>query len=173
MPIASFANKVFEVSSDKVYSFNELQFGTNLETETQENPGAKPKTYIKGPGLNTLSIKITVSADLGLNPRAEIGSWKILKDTRTAYPFILGGKPFGSDLWLLKDVQAADTKIDNAGKILSATISLSFEEYVFAGAAKETKTSAGKTAGKKTAKDTTSVYNALSPSQKQNLMLDL
>lgn len=168
MPIASFASKVFEVSSDKVSTFSDMQFGTSLETETQDNPGRKPKTYIKGPALNTLSIKIPVSVDMGIKPRAEIGSWMMIKDARTAYPFILGGVPFGSDLWLLKDVQAADTKTDNAGKILAATISLSFEEYVYAGAAKETTKSS---AGKKSSKggSTASVYNALSPSQKKDL----
>lgn len=165
MPIASFANKVFEVSSDKIHTFDDLQFGTGLETEKQDNPGAKPKTYIKGPGLNTLSIKIKASVDMGLDPRAEIGSWMMLKDTKKPYPFIIGGKPFGSARWLLTDVQVADTKIDNEGKFLEASLSLSFEEYVYAGKAKETK----KSAGKKTSQNKTVLFPGLNPSQKKEL----
>lgn len=160
MSIASFADKIFEVSSDKIHTFSDFQFGTGLDAEKQDNPGAKPKTYIKGPDLSTLSIKITVSEDIGLDPRTEIEDWTEIKDSETAYPFIIGGKPFGAERWVLKDVQVADVKIDNLGIILSATISLGFEEYVYAGAAKEKESKA---------KETTSVYNALSPSQKKEL----
>lgn len=167
MPIASFATKVFEVSSNKVYTFDDLQFGSALESEKQDNPGTKPKTYIKGPDLSSLSFKITVNTNLGLDPRNEVGDWLKLKNDGKPYPFIVGGRPFGANQWLLKDVQVSDTKIDNVGNFTAATIALSFEEYVFAGSAKEAASSKGK---KSTASaNTTSVYNALSPAQKKEL----
>jgi len=136
MAIASFASKVFEVSGDKVSTFDDLQFCSALDTEKQENPGTKPKTYIKGPDLSTLSLKISVSVDKGQVPRSEIESWIALKDAGKPYPFIIAGTPFGAAQWLLKEVQASDFKVDNAGNILESNISLSFEEHVFIGAAK-------------------------------------
>lgn len=135
MPIAVFGNKVFQVTQDRTYTFDGIQYGSSLNTEKQEASGKKPSTYNKGPGLNSLSIKLFLDVSLGLNPRREIEEWEAIKDAVVAYPFILGSRPLGKNKWLLVDVQATAKVIDNIGNILSAELSLKFDEYVRPGSA--------------------------------------
>ncbi len=130
MAIASFRNKIFTVNSNKIYTFSDLEYSSNYETETQDVEGKKPSTYKKGSGLNTMSFSIKLDASFKVNPRKEITDWENIKGTGTPYPFILGNKALGSNKWLLTEVSASDMIIDNTGKILSANLSLKFDEYV-------------------------------------------
>lgn len=152
MAIASFSNKIFSINSNKIYTFSDLQYSTNYETEAQDVEGKKPSTYKKGSGLNAMSFSIKLDASFKVNPRKEITDWENIKASGTPYPFILGNKSLGSNKWLLKDVSVSDMNIDNAGKILSATLNLKFEEYVRPGSKSNSSSSkkAKKSAGVKT-----------------------
>jgi Phage protein U len=133
MAIATFGNKVFQVSASKMYTFNEFQYSSSLQTEKQDVLERKPSTYNKGPDLDSMSFKIHLDAMFGVNPRAEMESWISIMNEGIAYPFILGGKPLGSSKWLLVSVGESNVNIDNAGKILGIDIDLKFDEYVSAG----------------------------------------
>lgn len=139
MPIAVFGTKVFEVTQSKIYTFDEFQYSSNLNTEKQDATGKKPSTYNKGPGLDSFSITIMLDASLGVNPRREIDEWVAIKDAGIAYPFILGNRPWGQNKWLLVEVQVIAQVIDNAGNILKAEVSLKFDEYVRPGSAAASK----------------------------------
>ncbi len=143
MPIAAFGYKVFQVSASKVYTFSDFALSSTLETESQEVEGAKPSTYIKGPGLETISFKVVADASLGVDPEYEMNDWRAIKDLGQAFPFSIGGRPLSNNLWLLKSVSINNTVINGAGKILRATIDLSFEEFVRIGAKKEKETAEG------------------------------
>ena len=70
-------------------------------------------------------------------------------NTAIAYPFILGGRPLSNCYFLLVGVSPSNLSFDNLGHILSMDLSLKFEEYVRAGAKKEsTKQSKSKSKGK-------------------------
>ena len=168
MPIAVFGSKVFQVTDSKTLTFSDFQYGSTLETEKQDAAGKKPSTYNKGPGLDSLSIKIRLSVDLGLNPRKELGEWLAIKDAGIAYPFILGKTPFRPNKWLLVDIQASEEVIDGFGNVLALTLNLKFDEYVRPGS-QQTKSTA------KTSKKATKVLvvknkpTQLSPSEKAQL----
>lgn len=143
MPIATFQKKVFQVSSDRKYTFNGLTWGAGLDTEAQEKLKDKPSTYIKGIGLNTLSIEITLRQDFGMNVRAEIEQWEAIRDKQIPDYFILGTKPVSKNKFLLKSVTVSDPEIDGRGRILKASLKLEFEEYVRAGKAQSKSGGAG------------------------------
>lgn len=130
MPIAVFGTKAFEVTQNRIYTFENIQYGSTLSTQKQDSSGKKPSTYNKGPGLNTLSISIKLDVSLGVNPRKEIEEWEAIKDAGIAYPFLLGGRPLGKNKWLLVSVQAIMLVIDNSGNVLSAELELKFDEYL-------------------------------------------
>lgn len=171
MYIATFAHKGFTVSSEKMVTFDEMQLGSNLETEKQDNQGKKPSTYIKGPGLNTFNIKVKLDAAFGVKPLEQINDWIGLKDKQTPYPFLLKGVPLLNTKWLLVDVQVSDTTIDNKGNMLIATVTLKFDEFSSMGKAKESKAKSGAKAKGKTTKSKAkqSVYELLKPSAKATL----
>jgi len=135
MPIAVFGSKVFQVTQDRIYTFDGIQYSSSLNTEKQDASGKKPSTYNKGPGLNSMSIRIYLDVSLGVDPRREIEEWEAIKDASIAYPFVLGTRPLGKNKWLLVSVQVAIQNIDSNGNVLSAELTLQFDEYVRAGSA--------------------------------------
>lgn len=149
MSIASFGTKVFEVSSDKMYTFQDFQYSSSMQTEKQDSVGNKPSTYDKGPDLDSMSLKIRLDFSYGINPRNEWEEWQEIMNSATAYPFILGGKPLGSNKFRLVGVKPSNFNIDNVGNILSLDLDLSFDEYVREGAAKDKKSSKKKSSNKK------------------------
>lgn len=176
MYIATFAHKGFTVSSEKMVTFDEMQLGSSLDTEKQDNQGKKPSTYIKGPGLNTFNIKVKLDAAFGVKPLEQINDWIGLKDKQTPYPFLLKGVPLLNTKWLLVDVQVSDTTIDNKGNMLIATVTLKFDEFSSMGKAKSNESTAkakvsasSKSTTSKASKSKQSVYEMLKPSAKSAL----
>ncbi|RII32856.1 hypothetical protein D2A34_21925 [Clostridium chromiireducens] len=150
MSMASFATKVFEVSGDnKIYTFQDFQYSSSLQTDKQDSDGNKPSTYNKGPDLDSFGFKVKLDASYGVNPRSDWEEWKSLMESGVAYPFILGGKPLGSYNYILVGVKPSNFNIDNEGNILSLELDLNFDEYVRAGSADSNKKSSNKKLGKK------------------------
>lgn len=148
MAIASFSTKIFEVSGDKIYTFQDLQYSSSLQTEKQDSVGNKPSTYNKGSDLDTMSFKLKLDVSNGINPRNEWEEWKSILDSGVAYQFIMGGKPLGSNNYILVGVKPSDFNIDNVGNFLSLELDLSFEEYVRKGTASTKKSSSKKSTKK-------------------------
>ncbi|PNT91295.1 phage tail protein [Clostridium thermosuccinogenes] len=142
--IATFAGKVFQVDSKKIYTFSDFSYTSTLQTEKQDADGSKPSTYIKGPDLDKLSIKIKLDASWGVNPRNEWGAWKRILEERKAYKFILGGVPINNTNWLLTSVSPSNVVINGSGMILSLELELQFEEYIRPGSKKESSSSSVK-----------------------------
>ncbi|WP_040948479.1 phage tail protein [Gorillibacterium massiliense] len=143
MPIASYQKKVFQVSGNKIYTFNGMEWSTTLETETQEKIKDKPSTYVKGYGLSAMSFELPLRVDMNIDVQKEIEEWEAICIKAAADFFIMGTKPLGKNRWLLKSVRTSDTEIDNKGRLLKAKINLDFEEYVRAGKAEAIESNAG------------------------------
>jgi len=135
MAIASYQKKVFTVSTSSRYTFDSLEWSGTLETEAQDKIKQKPSTYIKGEGLGSMSFDIPLRIGAKLDVRTEIEAWEAIKAKGAANYFILGTKPLGKTKWLLKSVGVSDTEIDAKGRLLKASLKLSFDEYVRAGQA--------------------------------------
>lgn len=147
MAIASYQKKVFNVSNNSRYTFDSLEWSGTLETEAQDKIKQKPSTFIKGEGLGSLSFDIPLRIGAKLDVRAEIEAWEAIKAKGAADYFILGTKPLGKTKWLLKSVAVSDTEIDGKGRMLKASLKLSFDEYVRAGKASSAASPAGSSVG--------------------------
>lgn len=147
MAIASYQKKVFNVSNNSRYTFDSLEWSGTLETEAQDKIKQKPSTYIKGEGLGSMSFDIPLRIGANLDVRAEIEAWEAIKAKGAADYFILGTKPLGKTKWLLKSVAVSDTEIDGKGRMLKASLKLSFDEYVRAGKASSAASPAGSSVG--------------------------
>jgi hypothetical protein len=143
MPIAVFKNKSFQVSSKKVYTFNNFSWGGDIQSEVQEKLNSKPSTYIKGIGLGNMGFEIPLKSSLALNPKKEIEDWEAIRDSLQPAIFILGSKPLGSNKWLLKSANVSNVFIDNKGNVTEAMLKLEFEEFVRPGSAESSSSSSG------------------------------
>ncbi len=131
--IGSFANKVFKVSSNHLYTFDEFTMSGELKVDEQEVDGSKPSTYIKGPGLDKVSLNILLIKQKNVNVRNEIQDWLKIRDAKTPHHLIIGNKNLSSYKFLLTNVNTSDTEIGPNGEFLKSTVQLQFSEYVRAG----------------------------------------
>lgn len=140
MALGGFAGKLFEVSSNKIYTFDDYSKSFSLNVESQEVDGDKPSTYIKGKGLQDPSISIKLRQASNVDVETEVEDWGNICEAGTPYMLFLGNNPVASNKFLLKKVNISDTNYFG-GKLTKATLKLDLEEYVRAGVKKESGTS--------------------------------
>ena len=68
------SNIVFRVSDSYALTFNGMTRDVTSRWAVHETPGIKPKPEFLGPGLQTISLPITLSASLGVRPRSVLES---------------------------------------------------------------------------------------------------
>lgn len=137
MAIASFGNQIFQVSSRKIYTLNDLTLSGDLNIEDQEVEGTKPSTYIKGINLQEASFYIDLKSSFNVNVSAEIQKWCNIRDSKNPYMLIVGGKPWCRNRMLLTSISVDNIIQAPNGIIVAAKITLNFKEFVRWGKKKE------------------------------------
>lgn len=132
--IASFGDKQFEVSTNKILTPSNITFSESLNIEEQERSGDKPTIYIKGLGALSLSLDVRLDARW-VDVQQEIVYW--LVKMRSAEPEILtlGTRSWGAGKSLLKSISVSELVILGDGTYASAMLALEFVEYVGSSAA--------------------------------------
>lgn len=130
MSLASFAGKAFEVSRNRIYTFDSLSGSFGLITEEQDVEGNKPSTYIKGKNLESVSFSVGLRQSKTVNVENEINSWRKICNAATPYMLFIGGKPVINNKFLLVSVNIDDTLYSVRGKLIKAVLNLEFKEYV-------------------------------------------
>lgn len=134
MIIGSFADKIFETSSNKIYSIENISKSCGLSVEEQEVEGGKPKIYAKNAELKTLSFSIKMYAGLGVNINDEIKSWEAMVEAKTVSDFVLYNTKI-NDQWILVNVRTNKEVLTNRVEV--ATIDVELKEFVGFGAKKD------------------------------------
>lgn len=128
--IGYFGSEKFVVSDKKVLTFSDFQRSTAGRYQTFDRIGKKPLTEMTGPGLESISYSVALDASLGVEPRTVLDHWTTLADTGTVDVIVVGNKLVGKNKWLLKSASETWTTINGKGRVLKATMDLTFEEYV-------------------------------------------
>lgn len=161
--VGAFGNKTFEVSQNKIYTFDGLTISESLNVEMQEVEANKPATYIKGNGEMNIGFDILLLSRF-CDVDYEIDYW--LLKMRSVIPeyLTIGKKAYGTNKFLLTNVSVGDVLIAADGTKTRAKITLTFSEWTKAGYKKDDKstststattTSSGTTTKKTTKKTTT------------------
>ena len=118
----------FEVAPGSVRPVSSLSTSRGISVERNEDKEGEPATQAIAFELQTVDLSYTVARSAtGEDPRAVYGSWWGMPGIYA--PLYVGGRQFGSCLFMLSKVSASDVTLDNAGEWLACTIQLSFEEY--------------------------------------------
>ena len=127
--IASFGDKQFEVSDNKILTPSNITFSESLNVEEQDRAGDKPAIYVKSLGSLSMSLDVKLDARW-VDVQQEIVYW--LVKMRAAAPEILtiGTRSWGAGKSLLKSVSVSDLVILGDGTYAAATLALEFVEYV-------------------------------------------
>ncbi|MBB3132128.1 hypothetical protein FHS19_006855 [Paenibacillus rhizosphaerae] len=121
---------VFIVTSYKVRTFEGLTRTSNDRWANNEIIHKKPRSQFLGPGLDTFDLTVRVDARLGLNPRAEVDKLVQYSREGKVMKFTVGGKGMGVDRVKITSMTQNWETLDNRGNLISATYSLTLEEYV-------------------------------------------
>lgn len=128
MAIAEWSGMVWEVAPGSVKPMSSISGTRSVKVERNEDKEGEPATQTVALELMTLDVEYTVlRSATGEDPRSVYGAWWRLVGTYA--PFYLGGRAFMADLFMLKNADIGDVEVDARGNVLSAKISLKFEEY--------------------------------------------
>lgn len=120
----------FEVSSEKVLTFNNLS-RTVKGRWTQHNIIAnKPKSEFLGPDLDGITFKVSLSAMHGVRPRKTLETIEKAVRKGTVLPFVVGGKKVGSNSWVITSVSETWNCVYSKGELVTADVNLTLQEYV-------------------------------------------
>lgn len=121
---------VFEVSSKKVLTFNDMTKTVKGRWATHTAIGKKPVSEFLGADQGTLSLSIFLSATHGVKPRDTINNIEKAVENGTPYLFVVGGRQVGSNKWVITDMSETWDEIIMDGRLVSANITINLAEYV-------------------------------------------
>ena len=125
---AQWGSRIFQVDPSRVVPLLSLSTGYARKSETNNDTSGQPTTNTRGLELQQFTLSTRYVAAVGLDPRAEIEAWRGEFENR--YPLILNGSQFGPDLLELVSVDVSEVLLDNQGRMLSADVSITLEEYI-------------------------------------------
>lgn len=121
---------VFEVSIDKVKTFDNLQRTESARWAKHELIGQKPKSEFLGPEQGILSFNMRFNALLGVNPQKELDVLARLVRVGATHTLVIGNKRHGMHKWSIKDIGQSYNTWDNRGNVLTAEVRVNMEEYL-------------------------------------------
>ena len=130
MAMGSWGPFVFQVSDRKMLALRDISRSAGSTWGTHTTIAGKPKTQYQAPTLRTASGSVTLRADYGVKPRAQLEALAKAAESPKAYPLIIGGKPLSQNPMRLTGVSETWNTVYSGGELFSAEVSLTFEEYV-------------------------------------------
>ncbi|GIO08019.1 hypothetical protein J31TS6_40470 [Brevibacillus reuszeri] len=128
--IGSFGDIIFEVSAEKIRTFDDFSRSASSRWTTHEIIGRKPVSEFGGPGLDSISFKMRFDIRYGMNPKAEMDRLLILCRDGRAETLIIGGTAYGMYKWVIKTVKQGLKQFDGSGNVLVGDVDVSLEEYM-------------------------------------------
>jgi hypothetical protein len=130
MAVGSWGKKVvFEVSKKKIFSPNTLEQSVSSRWTDHELIGKKPKAEFLGPSMRTVTMEITLDANLGIKPKSILSILSKAIDTGQVNPLVIGGTKIGSYKWAIESMTETWEVVYSKGQLARAKVSLSLREY--------------------------------------------
>lgn len=128
--IGTLGNKiVFEVSDDAVMTFQNMSREVSGRWADHEAMGVKPKSEFLGPGNQSISLPITLSAALGVRPRTVLQTVEDMVESGAAEYLVIGTRPVGKNPFRLTGSSETWDRVYSRGELAKATVTITLEEY--------------------------------------------
>ena len=128
--IGSLGDIPFEVSSEKVRTFDELNRSGSARFAYHNRQGAKELSEFLGASLEDLSFTIRLSVVGKLNPNEEVEKLRAIRDEGMSVLFVLNGEPQGDGYWNIVSMSEDHKIVDNRGRSLIIDCALTLKEYL-------------------------------------------
>lgn len=128
--IGAWGELVFEVSSDRVRTFEDFSRTESGRWAKHDLYMQKPRSEFLGPDLGEISFKMTFNAFHGVNPIKELD--KLIRYVRSGQvnTLVINNKRYGLGKYKIKSVSEQMTHFDNKGAVLLGSASVTMEEYL-------------------------------------------
>lgn len=120
----------FTVSSFKTLTIDEFSREGSPRLATHELVGNKAVTEFLAPGIDTISFKIILRAENGVNPYKELQKLRKMKEEGQVFPVFIGYRPLSQNKWMIKSMGEAVTFWTMHGTMQSVTVDISLQEYI-------------------------------------------
>jgi phage protein U len=128
--LGTFGDIVFEVSDERVKTFDGYNRQGQARYASHEVLGRKPILEYLGAALDQVSFSMKLNAGLGVNPVEELAKLRKMLNGGQAARLVIGGKPQGEDKWVLESLSETYDYLDNKGNVIVATVNLTLKEYI-------------------------------------------
>lgn len=126
--IGTLGDVVFQVSTDKVLTFQSLQRTGRARYQKHNVISTKPVLEFVGDDLDEIPLTITLNQNLGIKVVSEITRLRDYKSNGERLALIIGGRVFG--YFVIEEVQDSWDRVSNLGECMLATVNLNLTESV-------------------------------------------
>lgn len=120
----------FEVSSEKVFTFNNYKRSTSGKWVQHDIIGKRPKLEFLGEDAGEVTFEIKLIASPYIKP------WDVLKkirksiNTGTPHQLVVGGNKVGAGKWVITNCSEEWDAVVLDGKLASAKANITIKEYL-------------------------------------------
>ena len=129
MAIGAFADLVFEVDGDYVLTFSEFKHDVKSRYARHELINQEPVLEWLGADTQKITMTITLTATLGVNPAYEMQKAQDLCLRGEADWLVVANTVIGGRLWVITEASCKSVSTDKDGNPLVAQMDLTFESY--------------------------------------------
>lgn len=124
------ADIVFRVSEKQMLTFQGLNRTVGAEWASHSRVGRKDQSEFLRPKLQKVTFSVKLDATLGVRPRATLDRLADFVERGTVNALVIGGKRVGRYPWKITDMSEAWNTVLTGGELVTATVSLTMEEYL-------------------------------------------
>lgn len=130
MIVGYLGNIPFITSRNKVRTFNNFNRSSTARWAKHELIGQKPILEFLGNDIEKISFDMLLRTDLGINPEDELDNLRTMRDNGTVLTLVLDNMPITDNFWVIESLDESVNYFGGTGEILSATVSVSLQEYI-------------------------------------------
>lgn len=127
--VGSFGDLLFEVSTERVFTFDNFRHDVKSRYARHELLNTPPVLEWLGEDTSKITLNVTLTASLGVTPAYEIKRIQELVLSGTAEWLILANEVVGESRFVITEASTKTVATDGEGRILVATMDLTFESY--------------------------------------------
>lgn len=131
MAIGNWGTEItFLVSENQTLTFQNFNRTVGSEWATHSRIGLKDQSEFLRSKLQKITFSMTVSASLGVKPRATLDRLAELVERGEINPLVIGGMRVGRNRWGITDISEAWNTVLSGGELFSATVNVTMQEYL-------------------------------------------
>lgn len=124
--IGTFGDIVFETSADRMRTWSRLTRKSGVRVAWHPVMGKKPVPEFIGPEADEVAMRVRFDVGLGVVPYQELARLQKVLDAGESRVLMVGGSALGR--FVLLKVNENWRRVDNTGRLLVASVSLSLKE---------------------------------------------